>query len=55
MPYFTWVWQILNPSPNFDLEVKAFVSNLGDETQRKLAWLHSRIQQASPQALVVAT
>lgn len=36
-------------------ELEAFCEQFSRQTKRQLAWLHSRIQQAAPQALVVAT
>lgn len=38
-----------------DPELEAFCQQFTGQTKRQLAWLHSRIQQAAPQALVVAT
>ncbi|BAY43620.1 hypothetical protein SAMD00079811_12000 [Scytonema sp. HK-05] len=38
-----------------DPELEAFCQRFTAQTKRQLAWLHSRIQQAAPQALVVAT
>lgn len=38
-----------------DPELEAFCQRFTAQTKRQLTWLHSRIQQAAPQALVVAT
>ena len=38
-----------------DLELEAFCQQFSQQTKRQLNWLHARIQQAAPQALVVAT
>ena len=38
-----------------DLELEAFCQRFTAQTKRQIAWLHSRIQQAAPQSLIVAT
>jgi hypothetical protein len=38
-----------------DLELEEFCQQFTVQTKRQVTWLHSRIQQAAPQALVVAT
>lgn len=38
-----------------DKELEAFCDRFSAQTKRQITWLHSRIQQAAPQALVVAS
>ncbi len=38
-----------------DKELTAACTNLSHDTERQIAWLHTRIAQAAPQALVVAS
>lgn len=38
-----------------DTELEAFCDRFSAQTKRQITWLHSRIQQAAPQALVVAS
>jgi hypothetical protein len=38
-----------------DSELEAFCDRFSQQTKRQITWLHSRIQQAAPQALIVAS